>query len=175
MIVRVGMAARAAGLSPQEFQNHQILEDGLPLLPHMLFDSCSEIEFDSLATMEAGFASEQYQRVVVADEQAMIERDRFAVMLTDRRSRVRSFTASGPYRDAVAAERPLRHEQLLGTPGAGGARVPAIRGAVDVLWFEGPERALAFVRGEAANRAAWEVAGAVFGREWVLARPKRVV
>jgi uncharacterized protein (TIGR02118 family) len=79
MIVRVGMAARAPGLSYEEFavhwrtrhaeiasklpglrsylQNHAVLSQGRPLLPYPGFDACSQFEFDDLAAMDATFAS----------------------------------------------------------------------------------------------------------------------
>ena len=70
-LVRVGMAPRAAGLTPAEcqthwrtahadaarslpglrgyVQNHAVLRDGEPLLPYPGFDVCAETEFDDLA------------------------------------------------------------------------------------------------------------------------------
>jgi uncharacterized protein (TIGR02118 family) len=95
MLVRVGMAPRAAGLTVEQcqahwrgahadaaralpglrryVQNHAVLRGGRPLLPHPGFDVCAETEFDDLAAMDAAFASEQYRGAVVADEARLID------------------------------------------------------------------------------------------------------
>lgn len=222
MITRVGMAPRAAGLTYvalQEHwrsghadvagqipglrgyvQNHAVLVDGRPLFPYPGVDACSELEFDDLAAMDAGFASEHYRRAVVADEQALIDKSRFAMILTERRVLTpgepgpdavklltfmpvdpRSMFAAldemlaGPYREIVADAQPLRHEQLLEIPGAHEGRIPALCAAVDVLWFESVDDALGFVRGDVGHRAGYALAGTTFGLERLLSRPIRVV
>ena len=106
-LVRVGMAPRAAGLTPAEcqthwrtahadaarslpglrgyVQNHAVLRDGEPLLPYPGFDVCAETEFDDLEAMDAAFASEQYQGAIVADELKLIDKERFTHALCERR------------------------------------------------------------------------------------------
>ena len=107
MIVRLGMAPRRPGMTFAQFQhywsnehgpvaeaipglrgyiqNHAILEDGRPLLPYTGFDACSEIAFDDLAAMDAGFASPTYQSDVQADELGFIDKPKFMMLLCDRR------------------------------------------------------------------------------------------
>jgi uncharacterized protein (TIGR02118 family) len=222
MITRVGMAPRAAGLTYEAFQehwrsehaglageipglrsyvqNHAVLADGRPLLPYPGFDACSELEFDDLASMDEGFASEHYRQAVTADEHALIDKGRFGMILTERRlltpgapgpdavTRLtfmsvdrRSTRAAldevlaGPYREIVAEAAPIRHEQLLEIPGAHDGRTPALCAAVDVLWLGSAEDALELVRGEVGHRAGYALAGTAFGLERVLARQIRVV
>ena len=222
MITRIGMAPRAVGLTYASFQehwrsehaglageirglrgyvqNHAVLEDGRPLLPYPGFDACSEIEFESLATMDAGFASEHYRQAVTADEHALIDKSRFGLILAERRVLAdgevgpdavklltflpvdpRSTAAdlderlAGPYREIAATAGPLRHEQLLEIQGAHEGRLPAVCAAVDILWFPSTGHALGFVRGEVGHEAGYALAGAAFGLERVLARPVRVV
>jgi hypothetical protein len=181
-------------------QNHNVLVEGRPLLPYPGFDACSELIFDSLDAMDASFASEHYQTTVVADEQQMIDKSRFSLLLTERRVledgepregavKLLSFmpldprakrdelehVLEGPYREAVAAAKPVRHEQLLTIPGAHAGRIPALCEAVDILWFGDLEAAVAFLGSAAAHQARYELAGRAFGVERVLARPVRVV
>jgi len=222
MIVRVGTAPRARGLGYAEFQehwrtehgalagslpglrgyvqNHAVLDGGRPLLPYVGFDACSELEFDSLAAMDEAFASEHYRREVAADEQALIDKTRFAMLLAERRvladaepppgavklltflpldprsSRERlAAVLAGPYREAVGQAAPVRHEQLLELPGAHEGRLAALWPAVDVLWFASVEAALEALVGEAGQRAAYELAGASLAPARLLATPIRVV
>src|SRR6185436_17743997 len=96
VIVRIGLAPREADLDYEGFaahwsgqhgdlareipglrsyvQNHALLRDGEPLLPYPGFDACSELEFDSIEAMDAGFASEHYRQAVVADEHSLIDK-----------------------------------------------------------------------------------------------------
>jgi uncharacterized protein (TIGR02118 family) len=222
MITRVGMAPRAAGLTYEEFQahwrsehagvageipglrgyvqNHAVLVDGRPVFPYPGVDACSELLFDDLESMDAGFASEHYRQTVVADEHALIDKTRFAMILTGRRvlldgdpgpDAVKLITfvpvhpgstrealdavLAGPYREIVADAAPLRHEQLLEIPGAHAGRIPALCAAVDVLWFPGVDEAVELVRGEVGHRAGYALAGSAFGLERILARTVTVV
>lgn len=195
-------ASLAAGLPGLRgyVQNHAVLERGRPLLPYPGFDACSELEFDSLQAMDDAFASEHYRQAVVADERELIDKARFALLLAERRVLLDGEAAggavklltflpldprgshedlaevlAGPYRRAVAAAGPLRHEQLVEIPGAHEGRLPALCAAVDVLWFRAPGDALEALAGEAGHRAAYELAGASFGAARLVARPLRIV
>ena len=194
-----GLAGELPGLRGY-VQNHAVLGEGRPLLPYPGFDACSEISFDSLAAMDDAFASEHYLGAVTADEHSLIDKSRFGLVLTERRiladgeataDAVKLLTLlpvdprstrealddvlTGRYREIVAETLPLRHEQLLEIPGAHAGRLPSVCAAVDILWFESPERALAFVNGEVGHRAGYALAGTAFGLERVLARPIRIV
>jgi uncharacterized protein (TIGR02118 family) len=222
MITRVGTAPRAAGLTYEGFQehwrsehaglageipglrsyvqNHAVLDEGRPLLPYPGFDACSELEFDDLASMDEGFASEHYRQAVTADEHALIDKSRFAMLLAERRVlhpgdvgpasfKLLTFLSvhprstrgeldgalAGPYREIVADAAPIRHEQLLEIPGAHDGRIPALCAAVDILWFGSVDDALGLVRGEVGHRAGSALAGTASGIERVLARQIRVV
>jgi hypothetical protein len=69
----------------------------------------------------------------------------------------------------------LRHEQLLEIPGAHAGRELAFCAAADLLWFRCADDALAFVNGEAGDRARFVLAGLVAGVERLIARPVRIV
>src|SRR4051794_20327742 len=161
MVVRVGMAPRPRGVSYEEFQahwrgthgplvtgmpglrryvqNHAVLRGGVPLLPYAGFDACAETEFDDLEAMHAAFASPLYREAITADEQELIERERFSLVLAERRvladtgdpdvgAKLLTFlrlhpnarlgdlldALAGEYAETVAAAGPLRHEQLIG-------------------------------------------------------------
>ena len=213
MIVRFGFAPRADGLTPEQaaehwlgthgglaaglpglrryVQNHTVLRSGRPLLPHPGFDIFSETEFESVAAMEAAFASNLYQQAISDDETKLIRRDRFSKALTERKvlldgdpgedsvkliTLLRAHPArpreallealSGPYAEAVASLRPLRHEQLLALPDG----VHAFD-AADEVWFADAEAALAHVNSTAGDDAGGNLAGYVLGRERLIARP----
>lgn len=221
MIVRLGMAPRAQGLDYESFQrhwrsehaglageieglrsyvqNHAVLRDGRPLLPYAGFDACSEIEFDSLEAMDAGFASEYYRQAVVADEHSLIDKPRFLLLLAERRMLVAGDVPAdavklltflpvdprstrealfellgGAYRELVAEAGPLRHEQLLELPGAHESRLPAVFAAVDILWFASEAAALEAATGELGHRAGYALSGAAVAPARVIARPLTV-
>ena len=106
MITRFGMAPRSAGMSIEAFrhhwrtshadaagqipgvrrytQNHSLLDEhGHYVLGYPGFDACSELDFDSVAAMEAGFASETYRTLVVDDENDFVDKTRFSLVVTD--------------------------------------------------------------------------------------------
>jgi uncharacterized protein (TIGR02118 family) len=246
LVVRVGMAPRARGLDFETFQerwstghaalaatleglrgyvqNHALLAGGRPLLPYPGFDACSELCFDSLEAMDAAFDSDHYRNVVTSDEQSLVDKSRFGLMLTERRvlsggeagefgeraeagedteagecgesgeageDAVKLLTffsvdrnsshaelsdaLAGPYREAVAAAAPLRHEQFLLIPGAHDGRRSPMADAADMLWFAGADDALSFVGSDADFAAAYALAGRAFGAQRLLARAIRVV
>lgn len=219
MITRVGMAPRRSGTSFAEFQqhwlgahaeaalripnlraytqNHAVLDPaGRPLLPYPGFDACAETEYDNVASMDAGFASAAYQTDVRADEDVLIDKAKFFLLLCERvelnpgdapPGAVKLMTfmrahpladrhrlldvACGPYAALVRDAGGLRHEQLIPVPEAhAGGRPPSCE-LVDAVWFATAEQALAFVNGAAAAEADELLAGTVFGRERLLATP----
>jgi len=105
MITRFGMAPRSKGMSVEAFrhhwrtahadaagqipgvlrytQNHSLLEDGRYLLGYPGFDACSELDFESVAAMDAGFASDTYATVVRNDENEFVDKTRFSLIVTN--------------------------------------------------------------------------------------------
>jgi uncharacterized protein (TIGR02118 family) len=185
-LVRVGMAPRAAGLTPAEcqahwrsahadaarrlpglrryVQNHAVLRDGRPLLPYAGFDVCAETEFEDLAAMDAAFAGEQYRGAVVADELRLIDKARFTHALCERRV-LRS--GAGPVKLMTflpEAAREDAHELLVVRHDLHAGRPPAPFGAIEIRWFADPDAAVAHARGD-------DRAGAVR----LVATPNRVV
>jgi uncharacterized protein (TIGR02118 family) len=230
MIVRVGLAPRRAGSTVVQFQrhwrdehgdlalhipnlrgywqNHAVLDErARPLLPYPGFDACSEIAFDDVASMDAGFASPHYQRLVRADEDLLIDKSRFWFLLCERAvltsapaglvtsaaagpEPVRLLTfvrahplvspeqlleiARGPYAALVAEAGALRHEQLVPLRAAHEGRTSPHCELVDAVTFATIGQALDFVNGTVGERADTLLAGAVFGRERLLARVRVV-
>jgi uncharacterized protein (TIGR02118 family) len=201
-LVRVGMAPRAAGLTPEAcqahwrsahadaahslpglrayVQNHAVLRDGRPLLPYPGFDVCAETEFDDLAAMDAAFAGEQYRGAIVADELRLIDKARFAHALCERRGvgagegpvKLMTFLRRHPAADVDAFLEALSgHEYLIVRHDLHAGRPPAPFDAIEVLWLESAQAAVARTLEELAYRRA----GLVFGTERVVARPNRVV
>lgn len=99
MIVRLGTAPRRDGLTPEQFQHHwrtshadvvstmpglrryqqmhAVLAEGEPMLPDPGFDACSLLRFDSVAGMDAAFASPQFLEAVQDDEAEFVDKSRF--------------------------------------------------------------------------------------------------
>jgi len=99
VISRLGMAARAAHLSYDDFQAHwagshgdatlalpglrgyvqlpAVLADGAPALSEWGYDAISTLDFDGIAAMDAAFASEGYRTTVKADEAKFIDKTIF--------------------------------------------------------------------------------------------------
>jgi len=222
VIVRFVSAPRVRGLSYEEFQahwrgehgtvagqipgvrgyvqNHAVLTGGFPLLPYVGFDALSEISFDSVAAMDEGFASDHFRGAVTADEQVLVDKTHFYLLLAERRvlddrpvpdGAVKLITClpleagasigdlgealAGPYREALSGVPIRRHEQLLEVPGAHVGRAPAFCAAADLLWFDDSATALAFLTSEAADRARRELTGLAFGAERIIARPVTIV
>ena len=221
MITRIGMAPRRVGTSFTEFQkhwseehgpvalgipgllgyiqNHAILDGGRPLLPYTGFDACSEIAFDDVAAMDAGFASTTYQSDVRADEDVLIDKANFFMLLCDRvvidghsdtsgAVKLLTFMRShplvdheallevtrGPYADLVQFAGAIRHEQLVPSLVAHEGRQPPNCDVVDLIWFRTTEQALAFVNGGIGSEVDTVLRGKVFGRERLLASVKVV-
>jgi uncharacterized protein (TIGR02118 family) len=210
MITRLGMAPRLEGRTYEEFQhhwrtshadaagkipnlrryvqNHAVLRDGVPVLGFPGFDACSELDFDSVESMNEGFGSEEYQVRVRADERAFVEKVRFSSILGNRpvlidgarpknsvkllqfhrlhpRSTaatlaevLHSFDASALQKEGVRRRELL--VPLANPPADLGA--PAAE-AVDMQWFDGVDAALAYLRSGFADACAWKLAGVSFG------------
>jgi uncharacterized protein (TIGR02118 family) len=215
------MAPRLPGATPEEFarhwrtahaeaaggipglrgyvQNHAVLVRGAPLLPYPGFDACSELSFDDVPSMDAGFASEHYQTTVRDDEGRFVDKSRFSWALTrpevvlDRgrpaeHVKILTFWRAHPARtealpaaadgwaEAVAQDPAvLRHERLVVAVDEHAGRDPAACELIDVLHVDGVDAALAFLAGAAAALAAWRMAGAAFGAAHLVARPRVVV
>jgi uncharacterized protein (TIGR02118 family) len=217
MITRFGMAPRRAGLTTEQFlehwrtahadaagkipnlrsyvQLHPVLIDGRLPLPYTHFDACSMLEFDDIASMDAGFASPTYQGEVRADEDKFVDKTRFSMFLSDRRTIapigedgvvlatflrrhpaasedefLAAFT--GAWADAAGGN---GHEQFL-PHGERTGRERHAADAVDLRGFATAEDALEWLTAEDGGVAAdLALAGHVFGAERLLARPYRVL
>jgi uncharacterized protein (TIGR02118 family) len=224
MIVRLGMAPRLRGHSLAQFQhhwrtshadavarmpnlrryvqNHAVLRDGRLTLPYPGFDACSELEFDDLEAMDAGFSSEHYLSAVRADEDAFVDKTRFSMVLGNRvvvrdgevagddpvklitLSRAHPVAGPAALVEAVLggfAERcdeaggVLRHEVIVTAPEAHQGRVPAVADVVSIQWFADVAAAEAHLASPARSSAELELAGRAFGRADLLARQITVV
>ncbi len=217
MIWRVGLAPRRIGTSVAEFQrhwreehasvasgipglraylqNHSVLDArGRPVLPHPGFDACSEIAFADLASMDAGFGSPVYQRDVRADEDSLIDKPRFSLLLCHRSvlhadmadtdgvklvTLMRVHPAAqvsdvldatgGRYAELARAAGAGRHQQLVPSPQLHAGRPAPVADLVDCLWFGTAEQALEFAYGGPSGEADSVLSGVVFGRERMLA------
>jgi hypothetical protein len=180
-------------------QNHGVLAGGRFLLPYPGFDIMPELDWDDLPAMDAAIDSPAHEQDSLDDEANFIDTARTGYAVTTRRVLMdlappsggvklitllrRAPTApqsalaealAGPYAAAVAGAGPLRHEVLITLPDRA-ERPPFSVQAVDLLWFATPEDAMGWTASDAANRAAWHLAGVAAGTERLIARPDRVV
>ena len=218
MLTRVGAAARRSDLSIGQFQqhwreqhgptagaipnlrryvqHHALLVDGRPVLPYPGFDACSELDFDSLETMDEGFARATQLGELRADEDRFVDKSRFTWMLgsvDERRptAEVRdpvtlltwwrahpSSTADG-LRAVLTGEWEAAIDQRVQYAGRRlivaradwhAGRRPASADVIEVIVFDGVGAALGFVAEEAHDLGPI-VAGIAFGAERHLARP----
>jgi hypothetical protein len=106
MVIRIGMAARRAGLSIAEFQshwhdehgplvarfkgvkrvwqNHALLREGTPILPWPGFDACPELEFGDLDAAKLAFSPEHYPPALRADSAKLVDMTKSAILFADR-------------------------------------------------------------------------------------------
>ena len=217
MITRFGMAPRLSEASVEEFQehwrtshadaagqipnlrrytqNHGFLRDGRYLLGYPGFDACSELDFDSVASMEDGFASDTYQQMVRADERAFVEKSRFSMMigrrlevkpgegevklLTFMRSHPSSdvdelvAALTGPYAASLADH--VAGHLVYKVDLEGHASIPAAFDVVDVLWLDSKALLNALLASGTWARATWELSGRASGLTRLAARPVEVV
>ena len=217
MLTRIGMAPRKAGLDVHKFQahwggrhgelasqmpgvsrywqNHEVLENGEPLLPWAGFDACSDFDFESIPAMDAAFASDQYQIAVRADEANIVDKTKGGLLLTERNVegsidlqknvRLLTFFRLAPQRASAelaaalkASPKPSQataRETFIALHGAEAAQRLSIFDAVEGLWFEAPEEALRFIRSDEARDRRSRMADLVRGTERLLARVRVIV
>ena len=180
-------------------QNHGVLAEGRFLLPYPGFDIMPELDWENLAAMDAAIDSPVHEKDSVDDEANFIDASRTGYAVATRQvfldgdpgtNSVKLITLlrrapaateaalgdvlAGPYAAAVAAGRPIRHEALITLPDRVG-RPPFSVQAIDMLWFDSPDDALAWSKSDTAYQAAWHLAGVAFGAERLIARPSLVV
>jgi uncharacterized protein (TIGR02118 family) len=217
MITRIGMAPRLPHMSPQEaldhwrtshadaagaipglrryIQLHPVLRDGRPLLPYPGFDACSLLDFDSVETMDAGFASPTYRSSVRDDEDRFVDKKRFSMALTERTTIVappedggailaqflRVHASSTPERlqaelRAAAEAHPASAGHVLHLPLPPDGRSPDTFDAVELRWYDTPDAALDWLLDPARGGAArLMLAGIVGTSEQLIATPYTVV
>ncbi len=219
MITRFWLGARRPGLTLAQFsdhwhgvhgrlglalpglrayvQNHPLSgtrpTDASPLIPPV-FDGCSELDFDDLEAMRSAFAS---PAVAAADEDELLfaDPDRFAIVVTERRTLLGASESDTPARSLTfvrvnprrtRAELVDRVERLVaeeaGQAGAVRAEVlvalddtpePQACDAVLSLWFPNRTDLLAAAP-TWATRCGEALVGLAFGRETALVEPRRM-
>ncbi len=180
-------------------QNHGVLDAGRFLLPYPGFDIMPELDWDSLENMDAAIESPAHEQDSIDDEANFIDTTRTGLVVANRHvvvdaappnEAVKLITffrlapaasesslhaaLKGDYARAVAASAGGRHEVLLTIPDRPG-RPRFTAQAVDLLWFDTPRDALAWMMSDAHHRALWPLSGIAFGAERLIARPSRVV
>jgi uncharacterized protein (TIGR02118 family) len=181
-------------------QNHAVLGPNGPLLPYPGFDVCVELEYDSREAMEASLTSPTYRGAAIADQAGFSDMSHLMSMLVDsdhaeesapgldaikhmtliRRTasvdRKRFETALlGPYAQEIAAAAPGRRELLVPSAQARADDPPPAFDAVDIVWFDDAEAAVAFTTSAAAQRARWELGGLAAGIERLIARGLQII
>jgi uncharacterized protein (TIGR02118 family) len=221
MITRLGCAPRRPGMTTPAFidhwrtghadaasaipglrsyvQLHPVLLGGVHALGYPGFDACSELDFDSLEAMDAGFASEAYQGAVRDDEEMFIDKQRFSLVLAEREvlsgtrgdgGGVRLVTflrrhpavaagqllgaVTGPYAERAAAA-VIGHEVLRAIDHDRPDRQQQAADVVDELVFSGVESALDWCASEGATEAGLALAGLTAGTVRLLVRGHVVV
>ena len=216
MIARLGMAPRAAGLSTTDFvehwrtthsvaagqipglrrymQFHPVLVDGHLPLPYPGFDACSLLQFDSLESMDAGFASAVYRDLVMPDEAVLVDKSRFSVFLGEASisseipggtfvlvTLIRRHPALTPEEFSTVLDGPWSawsggHEQYVSVGAARAGRQADVADAVDIRAFDTGQQALTWLTGEehgVANDVMMAGLGLTVGR--LVARTYQVV
>ena len=218
MITRIGMAPRLPHMTPQQaldhwrtshadaagaipglrryIQLHPVLRDGAPLLPYPGFDACSLLDFDSVASMDAGFASPTYRSSVRDDEDRFVDKKRFSMALTTRTTVVeppaeggtvlaqflRVHTSATPERlhaelIAAAQAHPAGRGHVVHLPLPPEGRQPVDTfDAVELRWHDTPEDALAWLLDPArGGTVRLMLAGVAGTTEHLIATPYTVV
>ncbi|MHB8620766.1 MAG: EthD family reductase [Chloroflexota bacterium] len=189
-----GPMARALTGLRAYVQNHAVLRDGAPLLPHPGFDICSELDFDDVASMNAGLHAPDPGQELDRDEKLMADSTKAHFFVGQRRVSIQSqagtdearlltflrltrgasgttFEAAflGAYATAVAAARPVRHEQFLS------AMDGAACDAVDVITFDSPDATLRYALSSTAGDARIHLSQHILGTERVIVQAVRIV
>lgn len=219
MITRFGMAPRAHGMSIERFrthwrtshadaagqipgvlrytQNHALLDArGHYLLGYPGFDACSELDFESVDAMQAGFASPTYRGLVIADENAFVDKTRFSLVVTD--ATVVHDGPPGPiklirmFRRHPAADRSALPDTLTG-PVAERLIEPGTRyvvhvpvevefdgpppafDAISTIWLPDREALDELLASDRWQAAEWELSGAASGQCVLAAETVEVV
>lgn len=180
-------------------QNHGVLSGGRFLLPYPGFDIMPELDWDDVPAMDAAIDSPVHEQDSVDDEANFIDGARTGYAVTTRHVLVDTMpdpeavklitllrrapgvsgpalasALTGPYSEAVSASGSMRHEALITMADREG-HAPFSVQALDMIWFETPRDAVAWLGSDAAYRAAWHLAGFAFGAERLIARPRKVV
>jgi hypothetical protein len=217
VITRFGVAPRRRGLTTGEFQahwhgrhgelaakingvqrywqNHAVLRDGEPLVAWPGFDACADIDFPDVATMNAGFAAEQYRQHVRDDEKVLVEKEKGGLIITRRilregtidlaGIRLLTFLRCAPGRtpsalgDALASvpqASASTARELFVALGADDTGLGAgIFDAVDIHWFDQPSTAERYLTSSEARERQHQVADMVRGVERLIARVRVIV
>ena len=189
--------ADAAGKIPNlrsYVQNHAVLADGAMVFPYPGFDACAELDFDSVASMDEGFASETYRDEVAKDEKAFVDKTRFSLIIADRDEltpvtggdfKLITFYSLHPISTVDALTDALRaHAVAARAAGATGfhlmtpnpeayaeGRYPAAAPAATVSWWPSVDAIVGFE----GSDAQWALSGIAASAARLLARPIRVV
>jgi len=138
-VVRIGLAARAAGLSrpacqrywrteharlfaevPELLsyvQNHAVLDDqGEPLPGDPGFDIFSEVEFTDASTLERVAADRYYRDVVLTDEANLLDASRRTFLMTRRRA-LAGVPHTGLFKLALFLSTSSEHDRSARTDG----------------------------------------------------------
>lgn len=219
MTTRIGLAPAHPSLSTQEaidhwrtthadvasaipglqryVQLHPLLEDGQHPLGHPGFEVCAITGFEDLASMEAGFSSEAYLDAVRADEEVLIDRDAFAVLVGESTAVqglavdeadaalvafLRRRTPATAAAVAARAAELLAGHDLAGWEVVTGHRAQASHpeqldgDALVIACFEDTDAALSWTRAaDGWPELRRPLTDVVFGVERFVARPNRVV
>ena len=189
--------ADAAGKIPglrSYVQNHAVLIDGAMVFPYPGFDACAELDFDSVAAMDEGFASETYRIEVMKDERAFVDKTRFSLIIADREEiapvtggdvKLVVFYQLHPIAEEDALADALRdHARSAVAAGASGfhlltpnpeahaeGRYPAAAPAATISWWPSVDAVVDF-EGSAAQ---WALSGIAASAARLVARPITVV
>lgn len=177
------------------WQNHALLRDGEPMLPWPGFDACSEIEFDSMLAMDAAFSSPAYQEGVKKDEEFLVDKHIGGLMLAERVHvagridmkgvRLLTFMRCAPQRTVAALHAALRaqpkastamaRELFLALDDKAAAQRVSIFDAIDVQWFDTPDKAERHMVSAEAREQRHQFADLVRGTERLIARIRVIV
>ena len=181
------LVRRLRGLR-RNWQSHAVLADGESFLPWPGFDVCSEMDFDDVAAMQAAFSVEHYPGELKTDSAHLVDMSKAGPMTTQRVHaggvihpgdiRLMTFMRCAPH-----VQRPELHLALRRLPLPSQAKARELYlsiddreglvssfDALDVLWFQTPQRAQQQVISVEAREQRHELAHLVRGVERMIAR-----